>query len=459
MNRNSLIIVAAIAVLLIVAAAVSVNKREEGVAPEEAVEVQLLPPDTADRMKDAARIVIDQAEETVTLEKAEDGRWTVEENEGFWANEEKIRLILTGFGRFEPLERKTGNPDLYEKLGVNDPEEDGSSGIRVTVADAGGDEIVEAILGRVQSGSQGLQKRYMRVPGNEHAWLVQTPLDASGGKNNFTFRQIIDIEPDRWASFNVDTWKEPEVISADKPTSDSTDWIVADIPEDKEISSQTSLNSFVRPFQRMNHAGVSREVMADDSYTSESFFSGRTWDGFVLDVELRADENDDFWARFVASADETAESYSEDTLEEVERINNDLGDWMFKLSRWHSNSLTNNRDSFLKLKPADPIEAAHILVAWKGSGAEVETERTKEEAKTRADELLQQLREDPDMFAELAEFESDDAEAAQEGGFLGEFEKGLFEDSFDEAAFSLEVGEISDVVETSRGFHIIRRTK
>ncbi len=459
MGRNTLLAVAAVAVLLIVAATLSVGRRDDAVAPPPDQDVALLPPGTGERIRDAAKIVIEQNAETITLSKNENDRWTVAENEGFWANEEKVRLILTGLGRFEPLERKTGNPDLYEKLGVRDPGDEGSRGIRVVVSDASDAEIADIVLGRVQSGTQGNQKRYVRVPGNEHAWLVQTPLDASGGKDNFTLREIVDIAPEEWKSFEADTWRQPDVVSADKPTTDSTDWVVADIPDNMEISAQSAIAAYVRPFQRLNHTGVSKNVLDDDSYTSTSFFSGRTWGGLVLDVELRADENQDFWARFVASADESAEGFEPETLEEVERINGDLGEWTFKLSRWASNALTNNSDSFLKLKPVAAIAASHILVAWDGSDAGIDTGRTKEEARVRAEELLTQLRDDPDSFGELARTESDDADSAEADGDLGEIEKGLFEDSFDAAAFALEVGEVSDIVETSRGFHILKRTK
>jgi hypothetical protein len=69
--------------------------------------------------------------------------------------------------------------------------------------------------------------------------------------------------------------------------------------------------------------------------------------------------------------------------------------------------------------------------------------------------LLARLREGAD-FAELAREHSQDPGSAEQGGDLGWFERGQMVRPFDEAAFALDAGEVSDVVETPFGFHIIR---
>ena len=61
-------------------------------------------------------------------------------------------------------------------------------------------------------------------------------------------------------------------------------------------------------------------------------------------------------------------------------------------------------------------------------------------------------------FAALAKQYSDDP-GGKNGGDLGTFKKGAMTPAFEDAAFKLKVGEISGVVETSFGFHIIKRTK
>ena len=75
---------------------------------------------------------------------------------------------------------------------------------------------------------------------------------------------------------------------------------------------------------------------------------------------------------------------------------------------------------------------------------------TEEEAQA----VLQRL-EDGEDFAALATEVSTDTVSAELGGDLGWIPKGEMDTAFDEVAFNLPVGEISDVVETPRGFHII----
>jgi len=78
-----------------------------------------------------------------------------------------------------------------------------------------------------------------------------------------------------------------------------------------------------------------------------------------------------------------------------------------------------------------------------------------EAARAEADSLLQLIREGSD-FAELAERHSDDQGSAAMGGDVGWFRRGRMVRAFEDAAFALLDGQVSDVVETEYGFHIIK---
>jgi peptidyl-prolyl cis-trans isomerase D len=84
--------------------------------------------------------------------------------------------------------------------------------------------------------------------------------------------------------------------------------------------------------------------------------------------------------------------------------------------------------------------------------------RTREEARTRAEDVLRRARAGED-FAQLARTYSDEPGAATSGGDLGEFGPGQMVPPFERAAFALEVGATSDIVETDFGYHVIRRTR
>jgi peptidyl-prolyl cis-trans isomerase D len=80
------------------------------------------------------------------------------------------------------------------------------------------------------------------------------------------------------------------------------------------------------------------------------------------------------------------------------------------------------------------------------------------EARKKAEALAAELRKDPARFAELAKANSQDPGSAQQGGDLGWFGRGAMVKPFEEAAFRLKEGEISPIVESEFGFHIIRVT-
>lgn len=107
-------------------------------------------------------------------------------------------------------------------------------------------------------------------------------------------------------------------------------------------------------------------------------------------------------------------------------------------------------------KGKEEIKASHILVSYKGaSNAEAGVTRTKEQAKARADQLRTRVA-GGENFAALARVESDGPSKA-EGGSLGTFSRGMMVPSFENAAFALQkVGDVSEVIETQFGYHIIR---
>lgn len=105
------------------------------------------------------------------------------------------------------------------------------------------------------------------------------------------------------------------------------------------------------------------------------------------------------------------------------------------------------------------IEAAHLLVMHEESrGAPKAVARTREEAKARAEEALERIRDGEDFGTIVEEYTDEPGGAARQGA-LGRFARGMMVKPFSDAAFALDVGEVSEVVETPFGFHVIKRTE
>jgi peptidyl-prolyl cis-trans isomerase NIMA-interacting 1 len=109
--------------------------------------------------------------------------------------------------------------------------------------------------------------------------------------------------------------------------------------------------------------------------------------------------------------------------------------------------------------PPEVVAAQHLLVAYKGAkGAAKSITRSKADAKKRAEEALGKARKGDD-FTALVKAYSDEPGAVDRQGSLGKFKHEAMTKPFSDAAFALKVGEISEVVETDFGFHVIKRNQ
>ncbi len=107
-----------------------------------------------------------------------------------------------------------------------------------------------------------------------------------------------------------------------------------------------------------------------------------------------------------------------------------------------------NQDKF---QQGPRVRASHILIGIPQNADAA----TKQQAKAKADALLKDLKAGKD-FAAAAKENSQDPGSAPNGGDLGYFEKGQMVPPFEQAAFALKAGEMSEVVETQFGYHIIK---
>jgi len=109
-------------------------------------------------------------------------------------------------------------------------------------------------------------------------------------------------------------------------------------------------------------------------------------------------------------------------------------------------------DNGARFTAPEERQASHILINADKSASAAD----KAKAKERAEALLAEARKSPAGFAELARKNSQDPGSAVQGGDLGFFGRGAMVKPFEDAAFTLKPGEISNVVESDFGFHVIQ---
>jgi peptidyl-prolyl cis-trans isomerase D len=111
-------------------------------------------------------------------------------------------------------------------------------------------------------------------------------------------------------------------------------------------------------------------------------------------------------------------------------------------------------DNVTHYKTDEQVRASHILITVPKNASDADRAK----AKAKAEQVLAEVRAHPDQFAELAKQNSQDPGSADKGGDLGWFGRGQMVKSFEDAAFSQKPNQISDLVQSDFGYHIIKVT-
>lgn len=107
-----------------------------------------------------------------------------------------------------------------------------------------------------------------------------------------------------------------------------------------------------------------------------------------------------------------------------------------------------------RYQQAEERRASHILITANGSASDAD----KAKARAKAEEILKDVQKAPGKFAELAKQHSQDPGSGANGGDLGFFGRGMMVKPFEEAVFSMKEGQISGLVQSDFGLHIIKVT-
>ena len=135
----------------------------------------------------------------------------------------------------------------------------------------------------------------------------------------------------------------------------------------------------------------------------------------------------------------------------------------FMESKWEGKTDVNDAEvkayydeNAKQFEKPEMCKASHILIKFDDSDPNADPNTVKATAKAKAEEVLKKVKDGGD-FAALAK-ENSDCPSSQNGGDLGEFGEGQMVPEFEKAAFALKDGEVSGIVETNFGYHIIKKT-
>ena len=205
--------------------------------------------------------------------------------------------------------------------------------------------------------------------------------------------------------------------------------------------------------------GKKAKVVATDKNSSSKVNAQQAKKNAEQDAEV---------ARIKASNARKQKEYDDKVAKARQRaseLNQDLAGWYYVISNDVYEKIRLDRSSFVKNKDnpevvlPDEVSASHILISYKGADrADSKITRNKQAARKEAERIRGLILDQGKDFAEMAQKHSD-GPSGPKGGDLGSFKFEVMAKPFSEAAFALEVDEVSEVVETGFGFHVIKRTK
>lgn len=140
--------------------------------------------------------------------------------------------------------------------------------------------------------------------------------------------------------------------------------------------------------------------------------------------------------------DVAIQNYSAEYIANLKTSNDDLNKYY-----------NNKKEEFRK----EEVKASHILISTQDAEGKALSDKDKANKKKEAEDILAKIKAGED-FGDLAKKYSNDPGSAKNGGDLGFFAKGVMVAEFENTAFSLEKGKVSDLVESEFGYHIIKVT-
>ncbi|WP_439579769.1 DUF4340 domain-containing protein [Elioraea sp.] len=317
-------------------------------------------PDITPRLAAAERIEVRRHDGTVTLERR-DGAWGIAERSHYPARAERVREVFTGLAELRLIEERTGNPDLFSRLGLEDVTVAGGTSQLLTVTDAQGATIAELIVGRRRIPTPGHQPAaiYVRRPGESRTYLAEGALRLDTDPMLWVEREVLDIKRQRVARVTARrAGAEPVTVVRADPAAEHA--AVAEPPDDFKPE-QHKVDDLPRALEWFSFNDVRPAAeLASAEETGEA--SLVTFDGLSLTIRVvKAD--DKRWAIVSASWAEPAAPPPENppeqlrtpeaAREEAERLAQRLAPWAFQIADWKADVLTYRLED-LRAAPESP---------------------------------------------------------------------------------------------------------
>lgn len=359
MKSNKLFVLAIATLAAILAASYMSSKR----APSTSMEKQILLPGLFESVNEVKTIELEQNGKSLELKQEEEG-WVITAADNYPADFGKIKNTILEVAALKILSEKTSNPELYSRLGVEDPALDGANSLLLTLREASGTELAQLIVGNTRHSKASEDKAglYVRLPENEQALLVEGDLDLSADITDWFTRELFNIESSRIKSIKITRANDPTVSLSREQ--DIDDFQLENIPEGRQAQSTVMLTRMGTILEQIAADNVLKAEKLDGA--EQIIATIHTFDGLIVNISSATlDEGN--YSSFRFSVDEsktTAEASTEsedstnadDPLSAATSLNEQLSGWAYAIPDFKFELFTRTLDSLTKAEEAETSE-------------------------------------------------------------------------------------------------------
>ncbi len=260
-------------------------------------------PGLAARLAEARVIEVRRHDGTLEIRREDADRWVLPAKAGHPVRPERVREVLVGLTELRLTEPRTANPEMLERLGLEDPAQAGATSSLLRVLDGRGQPIAELVVGRRRMRVQGNVPETVNVrrPAESQAWLAEGRLPLDGDPNLWIDRDIASIPRDRVRAAAVSRAGEPPLVLRRGRDPEAGLAVVepAETPELDELS----LDEVARAFEFLTFLDVRRAADIPGARIAEARFE--LTDNLRILVTTHK-EGEELWATLSAEGDEEA---------------------------------------------------------------------------------------------------------------------------------------------------------
>lgn len=295
-------------------------------------------PGLAADAKRVTRMEISQGSALLSLERKGEV-WTLKNRDGYPANTEKVRALLTGLTSADLVEPKTRKAERYTELEIEDPAGSNANSNLLKLIDDSGSVVSQLIIGKKSKDAFGAAKSgtFVRKPGEDLSWLVNASLDASGKIQDWVKARIFETQADKIRKIKLEVPGEPPMdiawdLASRRPK-------LADIPKGKRVKYANSIDDIAEALSSFDLEDVRKAggaPAADAVSTATVDIDG----GLKIVFKSRKGEDGD-WLSLVATGEGEPKKFADDLTAAVK-------DWEFKLPRGKASEVFKKRAEILE---------------------------------------------------------------------------------------------------------------